>query len=316
MHSVLSIVFYTADCLPIVLGIVPNMWLLLAALTSKDIRSRMRNKIICSISVLHLLNCLLLTPMRLEVKHLESILVPVNCYLLIAVNMMALMDDFITNWSLVTLVAVFLAQTCGCRPRARFSSPMVVVGTWAVVVMPWVASLIAVPAITASSYYSFWERHNITAFRDSCYFSIPEAFLIIKSIDTVVALLIAVALLVTAAVQRRRRFARGPPSGARVELIDREPEVDEHYGYTAAVMLTIVCDITDALFLELIDFKLFPRLIFSATSYFLSQSKVFLGPLPWLLFPDIRERIRTWRPWHCTRPGNDTTIVLGHVQTE
>ncbi|CAL1541676.1 unnamed protein product [Lymnaea stagnalis] len=315
--STLWRVWFAGHYLSIGLGIVLNLWLLLAILTSRDIRARMRNKIVCSFCVLHLLNCLLFTPMELEITRLMRLFHRVSCYVLSSVHHVLLMQDFISNWTLVLLVIVFVAQICDYKPCARFKRSTIAIGTYALLALPWVASLVTIPGITTPTFYSFVRNLNVSlAYFEGCIFVTSDAFLIIKSLDTMVPLLVAVGLLSAAVVLRRRRFTRGFSSGMQVELLDRGPEVDDHFGYTAAVVVTSVCDFAEALsFLELFEMGMKQRWIYSVVEIFLSETKVFLIVLPWLLFPDIRERVKTWRPWHCAKPGIDLTLVFKNDHT-
>ncbi|CAL1545776.1 unnamed protein product, partial [Lymnaea stagnalis] len=49
-------------------------------------------------------------------------------------------------------------------------------------------------------------------------------------------------------------------------------------------------------------------LLFVVISVLLSDARVYLIPVSWLLFGDVRERLRTWRPWYRPGPGIDLTV--------
>ncbi|CAL1532559.1 unnamed protein product [Lymnaea stagnalis] len=304
-----------SDYVTVAFGILPNLWILLAILTSKDIRARMRNKIICSFCVLNLLNCLLFMPMQIEAIRLNRRYKSVSCYFASAVSLIYLLQDFICNWTLVLLVVVFIVGICDYKPCAGFANLTTTLATYAILALPWAASLITVPVITSSTFYPYMRDRNVS-YTEGCIFATSDAFLIIKSLDTMVPLLVAVGLLVAAVVLRRRRFTRGFSSGMQVELLDRGPEVDDHFGYTATVVVTFVCDFAVALMVfDLVEMRMTQRWIYSTVAYIMSQTKVVLIALPWLLFPDIRERVKTWRPWYCAKPGIDVTLVFKNVQS-
>ncbi|CAL1541674.1 unnamed protein product, partial [Lymnaea stagnalis] len=290
-----------SDYVAIAFGILPNLWILLATLTSQDLRARMRNKIVCSFCVLHLLDCLLFMPMWIEAIRLSKRYGIFNCNLFNFITLIYLLQDFISNWTLVLLVVVFIARICDFKPYAGLTSLTTTLGTYAILISPWVASLVIIPGVRNSLWYSYLKSNNIST-TDGCVYSTPDAFLVIKSLDTAVPLFTAVALMVTAVVLRRRRFTRGFSGDMEVELIERGPEVDSHFGYTAAVVVSFVCDFATAFMIfDLIEIRMTQRWVFSLVAYVMSQTQVFLTPLPWLLFPDIRERVKTWRPWHSVK---------------
>ncbi|CAL1541675.1 unnamed protein product [Lymnaea stagnalis] len=291
----------TSDYVALAFGILPNLWILLATLTSQDLRARMRNKIVCSFCVLHLLNCLLFMPMRIEVTRLRRLYYKINCDFYNFVTLMELLQDFIFNWTLVLLIVVFVARICDFKPYAGLTSLTTTLGTYAILISPWVASLVIIPGVRNSLWYSYLKSNNIST-TNGCIFSTSDTLLVIKSLDTAVPLLISVALMVTAVVLRRRRFTRGFSGDMEVELIERGPEVDGHFGYTAAVVVSFVCDFATAFMIfDLIEIRMTQRWVYYTVAYVMSQTKVFLTPLPWLLFPDIRERVKTWRPWHSVK---------------
>ncbi|CAL1532561.1 unnamed protein product [Lymnaea stagnalis] len=319
-ENILSLIFTllgvmdTFDYVAIAFGILPNLWILLATLTSPDLRARMRNKIVCSFCVLHLLNCLLFMPMEIEIDRLSRRYDILNCDLRNFVKLMELLQDFISNWTLVLLVVVFIARICDFKPCAGLTSLTTTLGTYAILISPWVASLVIIPGVRNS--LSHYVTSNISSTFSGCMFTTSDETLVIKSLDTAVPMFTAVTLMVTAVVLRRRRFTRGSPGDMEVELIERGPEVDGHIGYTAAVGVSLVCDFATAFMsFDLVEMEIVPRWVFYTVACIMSQTKVFLTPLPWLLFPDIRERVKTWRPWRRAKPGIDVTLVFKNVHS-
>lgn len=303
----------TADYLAIPLGTLTNLWLLLALLTSRGIRSRMRNKLICSLSFLYLLNSSLAFPIQRKIFNSFMAGYGISCHSLSAVHHVDLMQDFISNWTVVLMVAAFLTKTSGYKPCGGFKLQTIDIGTYAVLAFPWLASFVTVPAITHATHYLEKRNRNVSTF-DECVFTTDDSYRVVKSLDTFVPLVAAVAMLVAAVVVRRRRFAGASSSGSKVHLLDGGQEVDKVYGYAAALVLTFTIDVLDVVG-TLVTSKTYsaytPTIV--VTVYFLTQSKVYLSFLPWLLFPDIRERIKTWRPWQCARKDDVMTMMLRNV---
>ncbi|BFZ20421.1 hypothetical protein BsWGS_23460 [Bradybaena similaris] len=284
-----------------IVGTALNLWFLVAILSSPVIRSRLRNKLICSSFVLHLINCAFILPTTLGTMNQD-----LNCALLTAVINVELMQDLVSNWLLIELISVFIAQIQDFNPRSRLSSRAATLGTIVLLAFPWVASLVAVPVIAFEFYRQVPDEEKF------CFFLTFDALEVLRSMDTALPIILAILLVTAAAVMRHRRFTLRNSSGMQTELLDPGPEIDSTLAYVIAVIVATLCDFLRLIFafafdLYWLDFLTLMKLNFLA--YVLPYYRAVLAPLPWLLLPDIRQRIRTWRPWHRPSPGVDLTMA-------
>ncbi|CAG5116616.1 unnamed protein product [Candidula unifasciata] len=289
-----------------VVGSVVNLWFLAAILSSPEVRSRLRNKIICNRFILHLLNCTIILPNSIHLTGQRII----SCLHYAIVDNLVLMHQLIANWLLVMLLAVFIAQIEGFNPRTRLSPKSAILGTAVLLVFPWIASLVIVPVIIHE-----YTKHLKTSW--ACFFTAGlDSLQVFRSIDTALPIFLAVLLVIIAAVLRRRRFALGNTSGSiQAELFEPGPEIDNTLPYVVAVVVSTACDLL-RLILDLNhptfadEFWPFMRTWVAAT--ILNESRALLMPITFLLLPDIRQRIKTWRPWPSAR--TDLTVTF-HKET-
>ncbi|BFZ20418.1 hypothetical protein BsWGS_23456 [Bradybaena similaris] len=205
------------------------------------------------------------------------------------------------------LIAVFLAQTKDFDPTSKLSSGAATVGTIGLLVFPWVASLVIVPVST----HAYW-KYSQYKFYD-CQSLHPDSMSLFRSIDTAAPLVLAVVLVIIAAFFKYRRFhLRNSSRSMQVELIGRGPEIDNTLFYVVAVAVAIVCDLLQLLVRFNVNFpqrRILHWLIVVIVSGILSEFRVILMPITWLLLPDVRQRIKTWRPWYRPSPGIDLTLT-------
>ncbi|KAI8794796.1 hypothetical protein BgiBS90_005172 [Biomphalaria glabrata] len=295
----LLITFKTMFFVTIVLGTLLNLWLLLAIVTCPEMRSRIRNKLIVSNCVLYLVQCLVEGP--LDVAALSSD--TKSCSIFHAVINIMLMLDFVSNYTLLTMVIVFVLQLMDLKLSVWMSELKQLVVTLGVLLIPWVASLLTIPAMVTTS-----DKYIIFA---DC--PIPRSYLIFRIVNTIVPLMLAAGVSVAAALMKRRRFSAGlNPSGMQVELLSPGPEMDEAKTYLVAVAVSFLCDIG----VTIMEFDLgIPavetRIILGFSTVTLETIRPVVMALPWLLFNDIRQRLKTWRPWYRPEPGIDLTQAQG-----
>ncbi|BFZ20415.1 hypothetical protein BsWGS_23453 [Bradybaena similaris] len=217
------------------------------------------------------------------------------------------MIELAGNWQLVILIAVFLAQIKDFDPTSKLSSGAATLGTIGLLVFPWAASLVIIPVIT----HEYWKYSSYLYY--GCLGIHPDSGEVFRSIDTAVPLVLAVVLVIIAAFFKYRRFnLRDSSRSMRVELIGRGPEIDNTLFYVVAVAVAIVCDLPQLL----VRFDVFVPGIRSLhwfitiiVSQIVSEIRVILMPITWLLLPDVRQRIKTWRPWYRPSPGIDLTMT-------
>ncbi|KAI8794793.1 hypothetical protein BgiBS90_005169, partial [Biomphalaria glabrata] len=216
-------------------GTLLNLWLLLAIATSQELRSRMRNKLLISTCVLHLLLCLVEGPLQTTFAYSNE---HVCSHFYAAINT-ELMLDFVSNYTLLTMVIVFVLQLIDLKLSVWLSMLEQRLVTVGVILLPWVASLITIPAMIMGSV-----KVRITP---EC--SIPYSYATMRLLDTLLPLSLAAVITVVAVLKKRRRFRAGfTSSGMQVELLSPGPEMDEAKTYVAAVGVALCCDSIIALF--------------------------------------------------------------------
>lgn len=288
-----------------IVGTVLNLWFLAAILSSPSLRSRLRNKIICNSFVLQLVNCSIILPITFGISLSRRAL---SCALISTINNIDLMQDFINNWLLVIVIAIYIAQIQDFDLRDRFSSKAVAIGTVALLVVPWLSSLVVVPVII--------QEHLSDGIRD-CLISTLDALEVLRAVDTALPIILAVLLVIAAAVMRHCRCTlRSTPATVQRERLN---EMDKTRVYVVAVTVAMLCDslrlVRDLQIYRFSQHGMKTLLYTIVISGILVDLRSILAPIVWLLLPDIRERIRTWRPWHRPAPGTDVTMAYKKERT-
>ncbi|XP_059144010.1 uncharacterized protein LOC131931287 [Physella acuta] len=309
-------VMIASDSFVVILGAVINVWLVAAILSSPELRARFRNKIIVCLSVCFLTESFLRAPIELVVhSSFKKRRKGFGCLLMSVMANIQLLQDFISNWYVVMLLLVFVAQIKDINPRAKLQPLAITFGTAVVLFLPWLLSLITIPSVMSS--YSRVFVYNSTRYWSSCIYPTSESLLIFKSLDSAVPLLTTLVLMILAIVFRRQRFRRGfSATGMRVELISQGPAIDTLPAYIALVTTAIFCNVIDALLcFDVIVIAPWQRLYFIIVSHVVSDTRAYLMPLTWLLVPEIRDRLKTWRPWYRPGKGIDLTVSFDREQT-
>ncbi|BFZ20413.1 hypothetical protein BsWGS_23452 [Bradybaena similaris] len=288
-----------------VVGSVINLWFLAAILSSPEVRSRLRNKIICNSFVLHLLNCAIILPATVDSFYGDQVR---SCIYYAVIDNLNLMHELVSNWLLVMLMAVFIAQIDDFSPASRLSPRTAIFGTVVLLVFPWIASLVIVPVITHR-----YRMHESDSFK-SCFTSPTDSLEVFRSIDTALPILLAILLLIVAALRRRQRFTHRNSTGSiQAELFGPGPEIDRTFPYVVAVIVSTLCDLLRlVLAVGRYSFGKYNvwqlvQIIFAAGV--LSEYRAILMPITWLLLPDIRQRIKSWRPWHWPASSADLKVA-------
>ncbi|XP_013070643.2 uncharacterized protein LOC106057826 [Biomphalaria glabrata] len=284
-------------------GTLLNLWLLLAIATSQELRSRMRNKLLISTCVLHLLLCLVEGPLETTFDYSNEHL----CSHFYAAINIELMLDFVSNYTLLTMVIVFVLQLMDLKLSVWLSMLRQRLVTVGVISLPWVASLITIPAMVMGS-----AKVRITP---EC--SVPYSHATMRLLDTLLPLSLAAVITVVAVLKKRRRFRAGfTSSGMQVELLSPGPEMDEAKTYVAAVGVALCCDSIIALFEFELNFESHKtRIIVFYIAITLECARPLFMFFPWLMFKDVRQRLKSWKPWLRPKPGIELSDVQsGHTQ--
>ncbi|CAG5116615.1 unnamed protein product [Candidula unifasciata] len=285
-----------------IVGTAMNLWFLAAILSSPVLRSRLRNKILCNSFLLHVVNCAIILPINFGISFSRK---DVGCALISMFNNVDLMQDFVDNWLLVIIIVIFIAQIQDFDLRSRFSDRTIKVGTVALLVVPWLSSLVVVPVII--------KEHLSDSIKD-CLVSTLDALEVLRAVDTALPIILAILLVIAAAVMKHCGFTlRNSPVSTQSELLNRGPEIDNTRAYVVAVTIATLCDLLRLIrHLKIYNFSQhgIKTLLYAIViSGILVDLRSILTPIAWLLLPDIRERIRTWRPWHRPAPGIDVTMT-------
>lgn len=218
-----------------VVGSLINLWFLAAILSSPEVRSRLRNKIICNSFVLHLLNCAIILPATVDSFYGNPFR---SCIYYAVIDNLNLMHELVSNWLLVMLIAVFIAQIEDFNPASRLRPRTAIFCTVVLMVFPWIASLVIVPVITHG-----YRMHGSESL-DYCFISPIDSLEVFRSIDTALPILLSILLLIVAALRRRKRFTHRNSTGSiQAELFGCGPEIDRTLPYVAAVIVSTLCDL-------------------------------------------------------------------------
>ncbi|CAG5127625.1 unnamed protein product [Candidula unifasciata] len=285
-------------------GTLINVWFLAAMLKSPEIRSRLRNKIICGMLAVNLTESAIRLPIMatdgiMSLLHVRDIF---KCDLLIIPISLFHIQDFIGNWYIFILVCVYTAQVMNFEPR--FILLWKKITTALVITSPLVFALLLV-SLTIDSY----------ARKDDFCFDIDfKGLLLYTSLDIIVPLALASLLLVVTAALKYRRYPQIHLfDNLRAQLIDDRSNIDPLCAFVALVVTAVVSDL--CLTVSLLIFKHVPSIrleIWLTVLYVfevLSFLRLILLPVMLLWFPDIRERIKTWRPCRQSDPQADLVVI-------
>ncbi|CAG5135550.1 unnamed protein product [Candidula unifasciata] len=295
----------TVDTIFTVAGTLINVWFLAAMLLSPEIRARMRNKIICGVLVVNLTESLILCP--ITAIRAASMLIGVyhkfDCSFQTIHNIIYHIQDFVGNWYILILLCVYMVQIVNFEPR--FTPLWKTILTGVILISPLIFALLFVP-LTMKSYYLRYSD-------DRCLITTYQAIKVFKALDTIVPQALASLLLVVTAVFKYRRYPQEHSFDTlRAQLIDDRSQIDPLKPFIALLVTAVVTDLpmvvafmSPLLFIRL-GFHVWVSLylVFGIVTYL----RLIIVPLVMLLFPDIRERIKTWRP--CGRSALSADLVV------
>ncbi|CAG5127624.1 unnamed protein product [Candidula unifasciata] len=276
-----------------VAGTLINVWFLAAMLLSHEIRSRMRNKIIVGVLVVNLTETVILCGFRsvvsvalmLEAYHLS------HCIIYSVYESIYRIEDFVGNWYIVILLCVFASQAMQFKPRLdqRWKNILTAV----IFISPCLFAVFFVP-LTMYGYDFFYRSYN-----SMCMTSSLEALKVFEIVGTIVPHTLTVLILVITAVLKRLRY----------QHTDDRSQMDPWYPFLAVLVTAVVSDVSYTVFFMIpnpMDGLRSTTIeeLFLAISIF-TLLRVIIMPLVLLLFPDIRERIKVWRPCRQSAPPSD-----------
>lgn len=219
-----------------VVGTALNLWFLVAILRSEELRSWLRNKIICNIFLIHLANSVIIFPLAGIVVGLIVTDQYYSCHLDTSTTKLWIIQDFIANWLLVMLVATFIAQIVNFDPKTKLTPRVTRFCTWGLLVFPWILSFLIVP-LTVHGY-----RRDLLQITSYCVNVELELLNIFRTVDTIVPMCLMVILLIIAAFLKYKVRGRST-SSSRAVLIRGSAMTDGLRVYVVAVAVAILCDL-------------------------------------------------------------------------
>ena len=228
------------DSVYFVLTAAINSWLLASILTSETLRHKVRNQLICSLAILHLLDAFFINiiEITLSIGELKIWNWMCNCSLNQYLEVMNLICSAIADILIATLASVFLAQVLDFDPISKLEPRRQKTGKFIFLVFPWVFAAIAAPltikAIRAEGYY--------------CHQADWSRYFILETVYTVVPLCLATGITAVAVTLRCIRFFFRDSITAQdimyVQLSGSGPEIDNSLTYITAVIVSALCEIT------------------------------------------------------------------------
>ncbi|XP_059166798.1 uncharacterized protein LOC131949051 [Physella acuta] len=286
----------------LVLGNLVNIFLLVAIMTSQGLRQRLRNQIIATMCVCFIVEIIIESSVGLlkDGKILDKLQF---CRFMDSFLYVHAFLDFISTWYIVTLLIVYIAQLKDFDPRKYLTLKFLKFGHVAVLMAPLLlAVIILTPIIKISTDKYMSEICKELDATDRKYIIV---------ITTIAPIILAILLLFSALVFYCQRFRQGSrlPSDGLV-LLSRGTSVDKPVAYILAVSVSVVCFVANIIYIMYFDgtLPLLTMLRLHIADDILQDIFVYLLPLSWLCFDDVRERIKTWRPWRRTRQNVDITV--------
>ena len=221
-----------------VLGTLINVWLLSCILTSKELRERFRNQLICNMVILHLTESLIKSPViiafALALLKGDPVIRP--CFHIATISNTERIQSFIVDWLLVFLVIIFLAQVLNLNPTNKLTPLSARVGKVIIHLLPWIAALSVTPTIV------YFYRG-----RSSCLSPPYLSHYVFAAINTVAPITLAIFFTTFAStISCLKRRSRTKNIGAH--LIDGVRDVDNSFAYIAAVTTSAVCELCNVAF--------------------------------------------------------------------
>lgn len=211
----------------VIVGSCLNLWMLLAVLTSRELRSKLRNKLLCSVLAIQLLDTLCFLPGYLVFKYIHKRdSFQDACQFRLFLYSVTLTEDFISNWNILLLEIVFLAQVTDFNISEKLSSfsrrhfpnanNVPTIATVVFLITPWLVGVFVVSIVTSlqGALYKGCLFHTLIGIQNLLIVSCPTP------------MVIAAILLGASAYLRHRRIPGKGSVTMSVELIGRGPEVD------------------------------------------------------------------------------------------
>lgn len=271
------------------LGTLLNTWFLLAVMTSQSHRSKLRSQLLCNLCVLHLGVSLVKSPLMVFFSKLllDAAYWSTMCDSLSLAIPLELVHSFLLDWLLVFTATVYLASVLGLDPAKRIGKRAVAVGKVLLNTLPWIASPALYPLLRDLFVSPDWCQNQV-ATRKHTYALVN---LTVPTLACIVIISVACGLYckrVSGATGKKSLWNR---------MLRHEGGIDNPLIYFLTVGMSAALEgafIFCVFKLAMGDTVRMPLL---AVSCAVSSSRSVLLLVPWVLLPDVRDRLRTWRPW-------------------
>ncbi|GFR68333.1 hypothetical protein ElyMa_000275700 [Elysia marginata] len=303
-RTIISVIGF--DLLTCTLGTFLNVWVAASILTSRTLRHVLRNQLVCNIAISHLVQTLVVSPAEI-VNFLDLLHPPwekaIYCHAMTVQSILGHVQSGLTDWLIFFLIAAFCVNFLRPNLAMRMSPMFVTVCKIAVHIVPWLvitsATIVSITKMT-SAHKCFWIPRSTIWLYETVYTIVPTCIS---------------ALVLTALYLMRQR--RGGLAGALVysnmedEKVETMARPDKFSPYIWAMIIVLACEITNLVVLFKGKNKNAVQFNVRQSAAVLSNFRVMLGLLPYLLFPDIRNRVSTWRPWkqHTAPPQTELAEV-------
>ena len=229
---------YISHSVFIALGTSLNLWLFFSIVTSKDLRERFRNQLICNMAVLHLTESLIKSPViiALILKTLSGETIKQPCHFIATITNTERIQSFIVDWLLVFLVVLFLAQVLDFNLANKLTPLGLRIGKVVLHVLPWLAALVVTPSLVY-----FYQGGS------SCLSAPYLSHYVFTAINTVTPIILSILLLIlatTISCLRRQAWA----STMSAHLIIAPSNVDNYFAYIIAVVTSATCEVCNIAF--------------------------------------------------------------------
>ncbi|RUS88964.1 hypothetical protein EGW08_003300, partial [Elysia chlorotica] len=288
-------------------GTALNLWLMLSILTSRDLRVRMRNQLVVNMNAVHLVHTMFTSPVIILqcIAVLKRVFWSYEffCHTYSIIIIIEFIQSFIADWLMVFIMCIFISNITDIDLASKVTPLVSRLIKATMHLLPWLVAIIVTPI--SISQVTRWYPCLLVPYKQ---------LYIFETVYTVIPTCLTVLLMVAAVVLRFRRFSTGSSTASGnmgVQLLGKGPEIDNTFAYLLAAAVCVACEICHLVFVfEIMDWK-YRGLRFEMVGYILSDSRVILMVFPWLLLPDIRQRIRNWRPWRREITGIDLTMAYG-----
>lgn len=295
----------------ITLGLVLNLVVLLSIVTSPEMRSRLRNKLIANLCACHLTEIVFRFPIAvyIDVKVPDILR---DCYTYSAFVIMEQIQVFIVNWNLVFVISVLIAEIRNVNLASTWSKTHRTLAGCLLLVLPWVTAMVVVPVLLWV--YSTAE-HGDKNLPAGCILTTYSFMVHIAAVASILPHLTSVVLMVTAVIMWRRGLREGgylEESRSQTRLAAAAPVTV----YVIAVMFTILCDVPIILCsLQIYDNNNnFTEKAF-IVSQIITEVSTIINTLPWFLMSDVRHSIKSRMTYLRRAPGaSGATANFGDQQ--